>query len=120
EPCGECPACIEVTEGHALDVIEIDGASNRGIDDVKSLRESVQYQPARDRYKVIIIDEVHMLSPPAFNALLKTLEEPPAHAKFIFATTEIHKIPATILSRCQVYEFRRISFAETVARLREI
>jgi DNA polymerase-3 subunit gamma/tau len=120
EPCGTCSSCTEIALGHALDVIEIDGASNRGIDDVKSLRESIQYNPARDRHKVVIIDEVHMLTPPAFNALLKTLEEPPAHVKFIFATTELHKVPATILSRCQVHEFRRISFAETMAKLREI
>ena len=120
EPCGECLSCTEVTKGSALDVQEIDGASNRGIDDVKSLRESIQYNPARDRFKVIIIDEVHMLSTPAFNALLKTLEEPPPHVKFIFATTELHKVPATILSRCQVYEFHRIPFKRMVERLKTI
>jgi len=120
DPCGGCSSCREVTDGNSLDVLEIDGASNRGIEDVKQLRESVQYNPARDRHKVVIIDEVHMLSTPAFNALLKTLEEPPPHVKFVFATTELHKVPQTILSRCQVYEFHRIPFRKMVDRLRSI
>ncbi|MFA4972605.1 MAG: DNA polymerase III subunit gamma/tau [bacterium] len=108
EPCGECGPCREITEGRSLDVQEIDGASNTGVDDVREIRERVKYMPSSGRYKIYIIDEVHMLSTPAFNALLKTLEEPPAHAVFIFATTESHKIPATILSRCQRHDFRRI------------
>lgn len=120
DPCGVCDSCVEIVEGKSMDTIEIDGASNRGIDDVKQLRESIQYTPARDHFKVVIIDEVHMLSREAFNALLKTLEEPPPHVKFIFATTELHKVPATILSRCQVYEFRRIPFAVMIDRLRSI
>ncbi|MEJ2083944.1 MAG: DNA polymerase III subunit gamma/tau, partial [Acidobacteriota bacterium] len=101
EPCGECPSCLEITEGNSVDVHEIDAASNRGIDSIRELRESVRYGTARDRFKIYIVDEVHMLTNEAFNALLKTLEEPPAHVKFILATTELHKIPATIVSRCQ-------------------
>src|SRR5437660_7109690 len=104
-PCGECAMCRSVASGEDMDVLEIDGASNRGIDEVREIRQNVQYRPARARYKIYIIDEVHMLTQAAFNALLKTLEEPPPHVKFIFATTEVQKIPATILSRCQRFDF---------------
>lgn len=107
-PCNDCQACREITGGSSLDVLEIDGASNRGIDEVRDLREKIKYVPVQGHYKVYIIDEVHMLTKEAFNALLKTLEEPPAHAVFILATTEPHKVPVTILSRCQRYDFRRI------------
>jgi DNA polymerase-3 subunit gamma/tau len=107
-PCNECQACREITGGSSMDVLEIDGASNRGIDEVRDLREKIKYLPTLGQYKVYIIDEVHMLTKEAFNALLKTLEEPPAHAVFVLATTEPHKVPATILSRCQRYDFRRI------------
>lgn len=107
-PCGECQDCLEIAEGRSIDVIEIDGASNNGVENVRELRESVGYMPSHGKYKVYIIDEVHMLSNSAFNALLKTLEEPPGHVVFIFATTEVQKIPVTILSRCQRYDFRRI------------
>lgn len=107
-PCNECQSCREITAGTSLDVLEIDGASNRGIDEVRDLREKIKYAPVQGQYKVYIIDEVHMLTKEAFNALLKTLEEPPAHAVFILATTEPHKVPVTILSRCQRYDFRRI------------
>lgn len=110
-PCNQCQACEEITQGHSLDVLEIDGASNRGIDEVRELRENIKYLPAHGGYKVFIIDEVHMLTKEAFNALLKTLEEPPAHAIFILATTEAHKVPVTILSRCQRYDFKRLSTA---------
>ncbi len=120
EPCNECPSCLEITAGQGLDVFEIDGASNTGVDDVRELRENIRYLPSRSRYKIFIIDEVHMLSINAFNALLKTLEEPPGHAKFIFATTEPHKIPVTILSRCQRFDFRKIPLPRVTARLREI
>ncbi|MBM4120535.1 MAG: DNA polymerase III subunit gamma/tau [Nitrospira sp.] len=117
-PCGVCVNCKEITNGTSVDVVEIDGASNTGVDDVREIRENVKFTPFHGQYRVYIIDEVHMLSTSAFNALLKTLEEPPAHVIFIFATTEIHKIPATILSRCQHYNFRRIPHAEIVQRLR--
>jgi DNA polymerase-3 subunit gamma/tau len=120
EPCNECEICKEIIEGRSLDVIEIDGASNRGVDEIRNLRESVRYAPTRGKKKVYIIDEVHMLTKEAFNALLKTLEEPPPHALFIFATTELHKVPATILSRCQRHDFRRISIEEIVDRLKFI
>jgi len=119
-PCNECPSCLEITAGQGGDVFEIDGASNTGVDDVRELRENIRYLPSRSRYKIFIIDEVHMLSINAFNALLKTLEEPPEHAKFIFATTEPHKIPITILSRCQRFDFRKISLPRVAARLRQI
>jgi len=119
-PCGICPSCVEITAGQGLDVIEIDGASNTGVDDVRELRDNIRYLPSRSRYKIFIIDEVHMLSTNAFNALLKTLEEPPPHAKFIFATTEPHKIPVTILSRCQRFDFRKIPLARVAVKLREI
>jgi DNA polymerase III subunit gamma/tau len=119
-PCNECSNCREITDGSSLDVREIDGASNRGIDEIRELRENVKFAPAAARYKIYIIDEVHMLTREAFNALLKTLEEPPAHVKFIFATTENYKVPATILSRCQCYDFRRISLQEIAENLRKV
>jgi DNA polymerase-3 subunit gamma/tau len=109
EPCNTCPLCQSVTEGRALDVIEIDAASNTSVDDIRGLREKVNYAPNQARYKVYIIDEVHMLSNSASNALLKTLEEPPPHVIFILATTELHKILPTIMSRCQRFDFRRHS-----------
>jgi DNA polymerase-3 subunit gamma/tau len=119
-PDNECEVCREITEGRSFDVLEIDGASNRGVEEIRNLRESVRYAPAKGKYKVYIIDEVHMLTKEAFNALLKTLEEPPPHVLFIFATTEIHKLPATILSRCQRFDFRRIAINEIVANLKGI
>jgi len=119
-PCGTCVSCTEIAQGHSVDVMEIDGASNTSVDDVREIRENVKFTPFKGAYRVYIIDEVHMLSNSAFNALLKTLEEPPSHVVFIFATTEIHKIPATILSRCQHYNFRRIGKAEITARLRHV
>jgi len=119
-PCDRCSSCQEIREGIAVDVLEIDGASNRGIDEIRELRENVKYLPSKNKYKIYIIDEVHMLTDQAFNALLKTLEEPPPHVIFVFATTEAHKIPLTILSRCQRYNFRRIALPETVAQLRKI
>lgn len=120
EPCGECPLCVATTKGANIDIIEIDAASNRGIDDVRALRETVALAPAMGSYKVYIIDEVHMLSRDAFSALLKTLEEPSAHAVFILATTELHKVPATIASRCQVFRFKRASEDEMKTRLSTI
>ena len=119
-PCNKCEFCKEVNEDHSVDVIEIDGASNRGIDEVRALREGVKYRPIHCRHKVIIIDEVHMLTREAFNALLKTLEEPPPHTVFIFATTEFHKVPATITSRCQHFEFKKISQKEIINHLLDI
>jgi DNA polymerase-3 subunit gamma/tau len=119
-PCATCEPCREVTAGRALDVLEIDGASNRGIDEVRALRENARYAPARGRRKVYIIDEVHMLTEPAFNALLKTLEEPPAHVVFVLATTEARRLPPTILSRCQRFDFRPISSVEIGEALRRI
>lgn len=120
KPCGECPSCVEIAAGNSVDVLEIDAASNRGIDEIRELRENVRYLPARDRYKVFIIDEVHMLTTEAFNALLKTLEEPPERSLFILATTEAHKLPATIQSRCQHFAFRLLDYAEILSRLKEI
>ncbi|TNE47057.1 MAG: DNA polymerase III subunit gamma/tau [Deltaproteobacteria bacterium] len=119
-PCNECSVCLEITEGRSTDITEIDGASNRSIDDIRELRENVQYLPTHARRKVYIIDEVHMLTREAFNALLKTLEEPPEHVLFLFATTEPHKIPITILSRCQRFDFKRITGQEQLDYLRHI
>jgi DNA polymerase-3 subunit gamma/tau len=119
-PCNQCARCLAVNEGNYLDLIEIDAASNTSVEDVRDLRERVPFAPGDGRYKVYIIDEVHMLSTAAFNALLKTLEEPPAHAIFILATTEAHKIPATVVSRCQRHEFRRLGVAEITAQLTEM
>ncbi len=118
EPCGHCPACLQLAGENSLDVVEIDAASNNGVDEIRDLRDKVKYPPTAGRYKVYIIDEVHMLSTGAFNALLKTLEEPPAHAVFILATTEPQRLPATILSRCQRFDFKRIPAALIVKRLR--
>ena len=120
EPCGKCDACRKVIDGSALDVFEIDAASNRGIDEIRNLRETVKFAPAEARYKVYIIDEVHMLTTEAFNALLKTLEEPPEHVVFILATTEVHKVPATIQSRCQRFDFHRITAEKMEAHMRRI
>ncbi len=119
-PDNKCEICQEITEGRSIDVLEIDGASNRGVDEIRNLRQSVRYPPAKGSYKVYIIDEVHMLTKEAFNALLKTLEEPPQHILFVFATTEVHKVPPTILSRCQRFDFRRISIEEITRRLQFI
>jgi DNA polymerase-3 subunit gamma/tau len=119
-PDNACENCVEITEGRSFNVQEIDGASNRSIDDIRSLREAVRYAPVKGKYKIYIIDEVHMLTKEAFNALLKTLEEPPPHVLFIFATTEIHKVPATIQSRCQRFDFRRIATGEIMVNLKEI
>jgi DNA polymerase-3 subunit gamma/tau len=117
EPCGVCNSCREITEGRSMDVVEIDGASNNSVEDIRKLRDNAKYPPVTGRYKLYIIDEVHMLSTSAFNALLKTLEEPPRHLVFVFATTEPHKVPATILSRCQRFDFRRMQIADIVGRL---
>jgi DNA polymerase-3 subunit gamma/tau len=119
-PCNECDSCREIASGNSLDVIEIDGASNNGVDAIRELRDTVAFMPATGKYKIYIIDEVHMLSTSAFNALLKTLEEPPPHVIFIMATTEAHKIPQTILSRCQRFDFRRISTRQITERLKMI
>ena len=108
-PCNTCNICQEITDGRNLDVLEIDGASNRGIEEIRNLREQIKYAPMNAPYKIFIIDEVHMLTNPAFNALLRTLEEPPSHGKFILATTDIHKVPSTIISRCQRFDFNRIT-----------
>ena len=120
DPCEQCESCKEISRGNSMDVIEIDGASNTSVDDVRELRENVKFSPFRGMYRIYIIDEVHMLSNSAFNALLKMLEEPPAHAIFVFATTEVHKIPATITSRCQHFNFRRIPRREIIARLQSV
>lgn len=119
EPCNDCPNCQAYAEGRALDMIELDAASNRGIDEIRSLREKANFAPSggADAYKVYLIDEVHMLTEPAFNALLKTLEEPPPHVIFVLATTESHKVPATVVSRCQRFDFRRITLGATIDRL---
>ena len=120
EPCGKCSRCKQIREGRFIDLIEIDAASNRGIDDIRALREKVRLAPSSGKHKIYIIDEAHMLTEPAFNALLKTLEEPPAHAVFILATTEPHKLPDTIRSRCQRFNFERASVALIVQKLKEI
>jgi DNA polymerase III subunit gamma/tau len=120
QPCGKCSSCLEITHGGAMDVIEIDAASNRGINEMRELRENVRFRPARDRYKVFIIDEAHQITNEAFNALLKTLEEPPEWVVFILCTTESHKIPVTIASRCQQFSFRSVDFDELVNRMRWI
>src|SRR4030067_2589355 len=116
-PCNECDNCVEITRGSSLDVIEIDGASNRGINEVRELRENVKFAPAAGKYKIFIIDEVHMLTKEAFNALLKTIEEPPSHVIFILATTEPHKLPLTILSRCQRFDFKKINQSSIAEKL---
>src|SRR5512138_586248 len=120
QPCGECASCREIAAGSSVDVIEIDAASSRGINEMRELRENVRYRPARDAYKVFIIDEAHQITTEAFNALLKTLEEPPEWVVFILCTTEAHKIPTTIASRCQQFSFRSVDFDELVARMQWI
>jgi DNA polymerase-3 subunit gamma/tau len=117
EPCGVCTPCVEIAEGRSMDVIEIDAASNNGVDNVRDIVEGVKYRPARDRYKVFVVDEVHMLSQGAFNALLKTLEEPPDHVKFVLATTDVHRVPETIVSRCQRFDFHRLTLLQIADRL---
>jgi len=119
-PCNVCTSCTEITQGSSVDVQEIDGASNRGIDEIRNLRDNIRYLPSHSTYRIYIIDEVHMLTLPAFNALLKTLEEPPAHVKFIFATTEPHKVPLTILSRCQRFDFKRIPLLQIQDQMKKI
>src|SRR3990170_6917097 len=120
EPCNKCDSCLAITGGFHLDLIEIDAASNRGIEEIRDLREKIKLAPVAGKYKVYIIDEAHMLTPEAFNALLKTLEEPPKHVIFVLATTEPHKLPGTIVSRCQRFDFRRITPAATMERLAQI
>jgi len=120
KPCNACNSCKEISQGSSLDILEIDGASNRGIDEIRNLRENVKFAPSSGRFKIYIIDEVHMLTAEAFNALLKTLEEPPKHVKFIFATTQAHKVPLTILSRCQRFDFRRIASKDIAENLKKI
>lgn len=120
EPCNKCDSCTQILEGRSMDVVEIDGASNNSVDDIRKLRENARYPPISGKFKLYIIDEVHMLSTSAFNALLKTLEEPPKHLIFIFATTEPHKLPATILSRCQRFDFKRMQINDIVSRLKFI
>jgi len=120
DPCNSCASCNEISQGISMDILEIDGASNRGIDEIRNLRDSIKFAPSKGKFKVYIIDEVHMLTAEAFNALLKILEEPPAHAKFIFATTHPHKVPPTILSRCQRFDFRRILTKDILENLKSI
>src|SRR5512142_1619951 len=120
EPCGECDSCREIRSGTSVDVIEIDAATNRGIDEIRELREAARYRPARDRYKIYILDEAHQITDAAFNALLKTLEEPPGHIIFMMATTAPEDIPQTIRSRCQHFSFRAVRFEEIVSQLREL
>ncbi|MEI6863500.1 MAG: DNA polymerase III subunit gamma/tau, partial [Candidatus Omnitrophota bacterium] len=119
-PCNSCASCKEISTGSGLDILEIDGASNRGIDEIRNLRDNVKFAPSKGKFKVYIIDEVHMLTPEAFNALLKTLEEPPAHVKFIFATTQAYKVPPTIISRCQRFDFRRMAASDIITNLKNI
>jgi len=120
EPCNQCQSCVEINEGRSLDLIEIDAASNRGIDEIRSLKDGIRFAPVKSKYKVFIIDEVHMLTKEAFNALLKTLEEPPAHAIFILATTEPEKLPATIISRTQRFDFKKLTLKEIIERLSKL
>lgn len=120
EPCNECEVCRDILNDNVMDVVEIDAASNNSVDDIRELRESVKYSPTKAKYKVYIIDEVHMLSQGAFNALLKTLEEPPSYVIFILATTEPHKIPATILSRCQRFDFKRVTVKDMTDRMKNM
>jgi DNA polymerase-3 subunit gamma/tau len=117
EPCNQCPSCLEIGEGRSLDLIEIDAASHRGIDEIRELRDGIKFAPVKEKYKIFVIDECHQLTKEAANALLKTLEEPPSHAVFILATTEIHKMIPTIISRCQRFDFRKLTFDEIVNRL---
>ena len=120
EPCNKCDSCLEINQGNAIDLIEIDAASNRGIDDIRELKEGIRFRPAKSKYKVFILDEAHQLSKDAANALLKTLEEPPSHAIFILATTESHKMIPTILSRCQSFDFHKLQMPEIIKRLEHI
>lgn len=120
EPCNKCQSCIEINENRSLDLIEIDAASNRGIDEIRNLKDGIRFAPIKSKYKVFIIDEVHMLTKEAFNALLKTLEEPPTHALFILATTEPEKLPATIISRTQRFDFKKLSIADIIERLKKL
>src|SRR6202030_3097598 len=119
-PCGKCSSCLEIASGSSMDVIEIGAAWNRGINEMRDLRESFRFRPERDRYKVFIVDEAHQITNEAFNALLKTLEEPPEWAVFILCTTEVHKIPTTIASRCQHFSFRSVDFHDLIERMRQI
>src|SRR5437763_1727963 len=120
EPCGKCESCTEIRAGNSVDVIEIDAATNRGIDEIRELRDAARYRPARDRYKIYILDEAHQITDAAFNALLKTLEEPPSHIVFMMATTQPEDIPQTIRSRCQHFSFHAVRFDDIVGQLREI
>src|SRR5262244_3812114 len=120
EPCGECESCTEIRAGNSVDVIEIDAATNRGIDEIRELREAARYRPARDRFKIYILDEAHQITDAAFNALLKTLEEPPDHIAFMLATTQPEDIPQTIRSRCQHFSFRAVRFDDIVGQLRDL
>ena len=117
EPCNQCSSCLEIMQGRSLDLIEIDAASHRGIDEIRELRDGIRFSPVKEKYKVFIIDESHQLTKEAVNALLKTLEEPPSHAMFILATTEIHKMIPTIISRCQRFDFRKLTLPEITKRL---
>src|SRR5437016_7150262 len=119
-PCGKCDSCVEIRESRSVDVIEIDAATNRGIDEIRELREAARYRPARDRYKIYILDEAHQITDAAFNALLKTLEEPPGHVVFMLATTQPEDIPQTIRSRCQHFSFRAVRFEEILGQLRDL
>src|SRR6202008_1215227 len=120
EPCGICESCTEIRAGNSVDVIEIDAATNRGIDEIRELREAARYRPARDRFKIYILDEAHQITDAAFNALLKTLEEPPGHGVFMLATTQPEDMPQTIRSRCQHFSFRAVRFEEIVGQLRDL